>query len=93
MVRISWFPGATGSPVVLLGACVSFIPEVPVPATAPQGNPSFDTNLFVSNERQRYMEKAKFVSAESQMLNLKDGDDGEGFGICAETFFFLIAQE
>ena len=39
------------------------------------------------------MEKAKIVPAEGQMLNLKNGDDGEGFGICAETFFFLVAQE
>ena len=65
----------------------------PVPATASKGNPSSDTKLFVANERQRYMEKAKFVPAEGQMLNLKNGDDTEGFGICAETFFFLVAQE
>ncbi|KAK3170976.1 hypothetical protein OEA41_003060 [Lepraria neglecta] len=39
------------------------------------------------------MEKAKFVPAESQMLNLRNGDDGKGFGMCAKTFFFLIAQE
>ena len=65
----------------------------PVPVTASKGNPSSATNLFVANERRRYMEKAKFVPAEGQMLNLKKGDNAEGFGICAETFFFLVAQE
>lgn len=90
MVHISWFPGAKSQKVVLLGSTIGKIPELnwaePEPKTA-----SFKA-MTIINERQRYMTEAGFVPQKGQEVDIRNAVDGKGFGICAETFFYLVAQ-
>ncbi|CAF9913914.1 MAG: hypothetical protein HETSPECPRED_001693 [Heterodermia speciosa] len=90
MVHISWFPGAKSQKVVLLGSTIGKIPELnwaePAPKTA-----SFKA-MTIINERQRYMIEAGFVSQQGQEVDIRNAVDGQGFGICAETFFYLVAR-
>ena len=87
MVHISWFPGAKSPKVVLLGSTIGKIPDITRgPKTA-----SFKA-MTIINERQRYMTEAGFVSQKGQEVDIKNAVDGKGFGICAETFFYLVAR-
>ncbi|KAL8789007.1 MAG: hypothetical protein Q9195_007027 [Heterodermia aff. obscurata] len=90
MVHISWFPGAKSQKVVLLGSTIGRIPELnwaePAPKTA-----SFKA-MTIINERQRYMADAGFVPQQGQEVDIRRAVNGKGFGICAETFFYLVAR-
>ena len=91
MVHISWFPGSKSKKVVLLGSTIGKIPELdwagPQPTTA-----SFKA-MTIINERQEHMRDAGFVPQQDQEVNIQNAEDGKGFGICAETFFYLVARE
>ena len=76
--------------VVLLGSTTSKIPELnwaePAPKTA-----SFKA-MTIINERQKYMIEAGFVPQQGQEVDIRNAVDGKGFGICAETFIYLVAR-
>ena len=91
MVHISWFPGARSQKVVLLGSTIGKIPELDWNKNLSPETASFKA-MTVINERQRYMREAGFVPQKGQEVDIKGVVDGRGFGICAETFFYLVAE-
>ena len=91
MVHISWFPDSRGGKVVLLGSTIGIIPELNW--AKPQTNTASLRAMTIVNERQMYMREAGFVPQPDQEVNIQNAVEGKGFGICAETFFYLVARK